>query len=182
MQRLAESLGIGTMTLYGYFRGKDELLEAVVGAATADAELPAVEGTWQEQMRAVVEAAHETLTRHPALVRIRFREPILGPGALRFGERVVGILRDAGFDDREAASGFRLIFTYVFGFAGLSPSGATERVRREAATAAAGLPPEEFPHLSATAAEWTHAMAGADEFRYGLDRILDGLQARLTAA
>src|SRR4051812_50158042 len=32
MRRLAEELGVGTMTIYGYFRGKDELLDAVVGA------------------------------------------------------------------------------------------------------------------------------------------------------
>jgi AcrR family transcriptional regulator len=179
MQRLAERMGVGTMTLYGYFRSKHELLEAVVDAAVQPTEAPDTDGTWQDQMRALVGVAHRTLTRHPALVQIRFREPILRSGALRFGERVVGILRQAGFGDREAASAFRLIFTYTFGFAGLSPARSTAQVRRQAAIAAAALPEDEFPNLTATASEWTQAMAGADEFYYGLDRILDGLQARL---
>jgi AcrR family transcriptional regulator len=179
MQGLAERVGIGTMTLYGYFRSKDELLQAVVDAAVGPAQPPTTEGGWQEQTRAVVDAAHRTLTRHPALVQIRFREPILRPDALRFAERVVGILRDAGFDAREAASAFRLIFTFTFGFAGLSPARTKAQARNQAAIAAAALPPDRFPNLIATASEWTHTMAGSDQFHYGLDRILDGLQARL---
>lgn len=179
MQRLAERAGIGTMTLYGYFRSKDELLQAVVDVAVKPAKRPGTEGGWQEQMRAVVDAAHRTLTRHPALVQIRFRQPILRPDALRFAEAVIGILREAGVEAHEAASAFRLIFTYTFGFAGLSPARATDQARKQAANAAAALPADEFPNLTATAAEWTQAMAGSDQFHYGLDRILDGLQAKL---
>src|SRR5437763_1516150 len=179
MQRLAGRVGVGTMTLYGYFRSKDELLEAVVDAAVRTAQQPRAEGSWQEQMRAVVGAAHDTLTRHPALIEIRFRQPILRPHALRFGERVVAILVQAGFGHREAASAFRLIFTYTFGFAGLSPARDADWARQRAASAAAALPGGEFPFLTATAPEWTRAMAGADQFHYGLDRILDGLQTRL---
>src|SRR5437660_6163927 len=57
MQRLAQHAGVGTMTLYGYFRSKDELLQAVVDAAVRPAERPSIEGDWQEQMRALVSAA-----------------------------------------------------------------------------------------------------------------------------
>lgn len=179
MQRLAESLEMGTMTLYGYFRSRDELLGAVAEAAVPPAQRPAPRGDWREQLTAVVETAYTTLTRHPALVEIRFRQPILGPHALRFGERVMDLLLEAGFESAEAASGFRLIFTYTFGFAGLSPERDAERARLRAAEAAAALPVEEFPNLRATAVEWTEAMAGAEQFRYGLARILDGLEARL---
>jgi AcrR family transcriptional regulator len=181
MGRLAERLGVGTMTLYGYFRNKDELLHAVVDVAVQPTELPRPDGRWRVHLRAVVGAAHSTLTLHPAIVEIRFREPILRPDALRFAERVIGILLEAGFDAREAARAFRLLFTYTFGFAGLSPARTTDEARAQAATAAAGLPPDDFPNLIATAAQWTHAMAGTDEFYYGLDRILDGLEARLEA-
>lgn len=184
MQRLAERLGIGTMTLYGYFRSKDELLEAVVDIAVKPSRgtpAPSTEGDWQQQMRAVVSAAHRTLSRHPALVQLRFQQPILRPEALRFGERIVAILRAAGFDPPEAASAFRLIFTYTFGFAGLSPERETERAREQAARAAAALPADEFPNLTATAQHWADAMAGGEQFSYGLDRILDGLAARLEA-
>jgi AcrR family transcriptional regulator len=179
MQRLAERVGVGTMTLYGYFRSKDELLQAVVDAAVRPAERPRIEGTWREQLRIVVGAAHRTLSRHPALVQIRFRQPILRPDALRFGERLVGILIEAGFPPPEAASAFRLIFTYTFGFAGLSPLASAPAARQRAAAAAATLDPDRFPYLTRAADHWTQAMAGTEQFEYGLDRILDGLEARL---
>src|SRR4051795_7522907 len=54
MQRLAQRLGAGTMTLYGYFRGRDDLLDAVVDAAVHGAELPRSPGPWREQLRATV--------------------------------------------------------------------------------------------------------------------------------
>jgi AcrR family transcriptional regulator len=183
MQRLAKRLGMGTMTLYGYFRDKDELLQAVVDAAvrTSAGSQPLV-GTWREQMSAHVHNAYRGLSRHPALVAIRFRQPILRPDALRFGEEIMRILLEAGFGADEAASGFRLIFTYTVGFAGLSPERAVRQSRRQAAAAAAALDPERFPHLTATAAHWTKAMAGAGQFAWGLERILDGLEVGLKAS
>lgn len=176
MQRLARKLGMGTMTLYGYFRDKDELLEAVVDAAVSPATARPLTGSWRGQMRTLVERAHATLSRHPSLVAIRFRQPILRPDALRFGERIMAILLQAGFAPPEAAGGFRLIFTYTFGFAGLSPERQAAQARRRAAAVAVALDSERFPNLSATAAEWTQAMAGPEQFRWGLERILDGLE------
>ena len=37
MRNLADRLEVGTMTLYGYFASKEELLEAMVATATEDA-------------------------------------------------------------------------------------------------------------------------------------------------
>ena len=93
----------------------------------------------------------------------------------------MGILLDAGFDKREAAQSYRLLFTYVVGFASLSPEQTADEARRQAAAAIAMLPPEAYPNLSQAAAEASAAMAGEEQFQYGLERILDGLEARLAA-
>lgn len=179
MRALADRLGIGTMTLYGHFRSKDELLDAVVDAAVGDSEPPAGDGHWKERLRQVVMHARTSLLRHPSLVELRVRRPVLRPEALRFSERSLQILRDAGFEVREATAAFRLLFTYTFGFAALSPAEATEDDRRAAAAALAALPPDEYPALTEAREEASRAMGGEDVFAYGLDRILDGLEARL---
>jgi AcrR family transcriptional regulator len=179
MQRVAEAVGAGTMTVYGYVRSKEELLDAMVDAAVEGVEPALGEGSWRRQLHDLAHVAHEMLMRHPALVQIRLRQPVLRPESLRFGEAVLRILHDAGFDSREATQAFRLLFTFVFGFAGLSPEQSVDRARRQAAAAIAGLPPEEFPHLTGAAAEASMAMAGEEQFEYGLERILDGLEARL---
>jgi AcrR family transcriptional regulator len=180
MQRVAEAVGAGTMTLYGYYRSKDELLDAVVDAAVEEG-VPATGGaSWRDQLHELAHVAHDMLNRHPALVQIRLRQPVLRPESLRFGEAALKILFGAGFDAREATQAFRLLFTYVFGFAGLSPEQTAEQAKRQAAVAIAALPPERFPHLTEAAAEAATAMAGEEQFEYGLERILDGLEASLT--
>lgn len=179
MRALADRLGVGTMTLYGYFRNKDELLDAVVDSAVGDSDATALDGDWREQLRTHVLDARRSLLRHPSLVELRVRRPVLRPEALRFSETALSILRGAGLDVRESTAGFRLLFTYTFGFAALSPAGSTEDDRRAALAALAALPPDEYPSLTEAREEASRAMGGDEVFEYGLDRILDGLETRL---
>lgn len=181
MRALADRLGIGTMTLYGYFRNKDELLDALVDSAVSDTDPPALTGDWPEQLREVVRYGRRGLLRHPSVVELRVRRPVLRPEALRFGEALLSILRGAGFDVGEATAAFRLLFTYTVGFAALSPADATAADRRAAREALAALPADEFPALTEAQDEASLAMGGEQVFEYGLDRIIDGLEARLRA-
>ena len=181
MRTLAERLGVGTMTLYGYFRSKDELLDALVDSAVGGTEPPPLEGAWTEQLREAVRHGRRGLLLHPSIVELRVRRPVLRPEALRFAETLLGILRDAGFEVGEATAAFRLLFTYTVGFAALSPAEATEEDRGAARAALAALPPDEFPALTEARDEASIAMGGEEVFEYGLARIIDGLQARLAA-
>jgi AcrR family transcriptional regulator len=181
MRRLAEGLGVGTMTLYGYFRSKDELLDAVIDAAVADREAFAFEGTWQEQIRRLMQRSRRRLSRHPALVKVRADRPVLRPEALRFAETGMTILRGAGFGRTDAARAFRLLFTYVFGYVSFSPEETAEQAKDESRAATAALPPDEYPTLRDASEELAEAMAGQETFDFGLDRIIDGLEAHLQA-
>lgn len=179
MRRLAAELGVGTMTLYGYFRSKDELLDAVVDAAVAEREPFSFEGSWQEQIRRLMRASRRNLSRHPGLVKVRAERPVLRPEALRFAETGMTILRRAGLPARDAARAFRLLFTYVFGYVSFSPDESAAEARRGARAAMAALPPDDYPTISATSEELADAMAGEETFDFGLDRIVDGLEAHL---
>lgn len=181
MRRLAEHLGVGTMTLYGYFRSKDELLDALVDAAVADREPVELSGTWQDQLRQLMQATRRGLTLHPSLVKVRAERPVLRPEALRFAESGVSILRGAGFGRQDAARSFRLLFTYVFGYVSFSPEETAEDARRRSREAVAGLPADQYPAVHDTAEELAEAMAGQATFDFGLDRIIDGLAAHLPA-
>ena len=180
MRRLAEHVGVGTMTLYGYFAGKDDLLDAVIDAAVADREPVALEGAWQDQLRQLMRGSRRSLSRHPGLVKVRAERPVLRPEALRFAESGITILRGAGFGATDAARAFRLLFTYVFGYVSFSPEASAEEARRASRAATAVLPPEEYPALHETAEELAEAMAGEATFDFGLDRIIDGLDAHLS--
>jgi AcrR family transcriptional regulator len=179
MRRLADHLGVGTMTLYGYFRSKDELLDAVIDAAVAEREPLSFDGTWQEQIRRLMQGSRRNLGRHPGLVKVRADRPVLQPEALRFAETGMAILRRAGFGRTDAARAFRLLFTYVFGYVSFSPDETADEARRESRAATAALPADEYPTLSESSEELADAMAGEETFDFGLDRIIDGLETRL---
>ena len=182
MRRLAGELGVGTMTLYGYFRNKGELLDGIVDAAVEDAEDLRSDGHWRDSLRAAALTARGNMLRHPALVELRFRRPVLRPEALRFAETIMAILTEAGMPRDEAARAFRLLFTFLFGYAALSPVGGEDAAARSARSALAALPPDRYPALTAAVEEAAAAMAGEETFVFGLDLILDGIAARLEAA
>jgi AcrR family transcriptional regulator len=179
MRRLADELGIGTMTLYGYFRDKDELLDAVVDAAAARIEVPRRRGTWKSQIRALMEQIRTALTEHPIGVLLRLERPMWSPGALRVSEAGVRILREAGFSRAEAARAYRSLFNYTFGFAAFSPREVSEEVRRKALAALAALQQDEYPALIDARSELADAVGGEAQFHHGLDLLLDGLEAKL---
>jgi AcrR family transcriptional regulator len=179
MRRLADELGVGTMTLYGYFRSKSELLDALmdVSVTTERADL-AGEGDWRARVAELARAMRNWLESHPALVQIRMQQTMTRPRQFAVTERVVEALLDAGLDKAEAARAFRVLFTYVFGYVAFSPAAAADPARREVRAAMAALPPDDYPLLSSMADEAAAAAAGDEQFEYGLELILDGVEAR----
>jgi AcrR family transcriptional regulator len=178
MRRLAEELGIGTMTLYGYFRNKRELLDAVIDAAAEDFVPPPRRGGHRTRLEAYMRATREWLLRHPALVQIRGTEPIVRPSAFRVSEIGMQLLLGAGLEPDEAARAFRVLFDYVFGTVAFSGAEPTAEQRRAIEAAVLTLPPDEFPALRAAVASAGPALGGSEQFEYGVARLLDGLDIR----
>jgi len=178
MRRLAQELGVGTMTVYGYVRDKEDLVDAMVDVATEEITLPDPNGPWRERLRRLGLEWWRTLARHPTGVQLHLAlGPILNRAALRSTDAGLRALEDAGFRGEEAARAFRTLFVYVFGFAAFNsppPGGAAEeRVR----VAMASLPPDEYPAAVASAPHARVVTNTEEQFLYGLDRILDGLEA-----
>jgi AcrR family transcriptional regulator len=179
MRRLADELGVGTMTLYGYFRSKSDLLDALMDASATDVgDVVPDDAPWRERITALVRAIRSTLEHHPALIQIRLQRTMTRPRQFRVTEQVVRALIEAGLPRDEAARAFRLLFTYVFGFVAFSPSAATDSARSQVRAALAALPPEEYPLLSSMGEEAAAAAGGDEQFDYGLQLILDGIEAR----
>ena len=182
IRRLAAELRIGAMTFYGYFRDKEELLDYVVERAARDLSLPANEGPWRPRLQNLMETIWLSLSEDPSVVLIRSRKPLLTPSALRASESGLQILVDAGFDIEQASGAWRLLFTYVFGYAAFSSPEAAPEVKREWAEQMGALPGDEFPLISAAAAQLPEWMTGKGPFEFGLELILDGLELRLARA
>ena len=186
MRRLGQSLGVEAMSLYHHVPNKDRLLDGMVDRVFAEIELPTPGAPWRTAMRDRAASARAALNRHPWAIPLMQSRTAPGPATLRHHDRVLGTLRAAGFSLELAAHAFSALDGYVYGFAlqeaslpfdtsGQGPEGVTEI----AESILAGLPsPDEYPHL-AELTTWYVTNPGyayGDEFGYGLDLILDGLE------
>ncbi|MGH2922928.1 MAG: TetR/AcrR family transcriptional regulator C-terminal domain-containing protein [Solirubrobacterales bacterium] len=181
MRRLAAELGVAAMTLYGYFRSKEELLDLAVERGARRYDLSPGEGEWRERLRSLITTMWRSLVEHPSAVQIRASKPILSPAAMRAAEAGMTILREAGLDTRDSAAAWRLLFTYTFGYAAFSSKEPTAKMKRGWEREMSELPAEEYPLTSAAAGELAEWMAGAGPFEAGLELILDGIEARAAA-
>jgi AcrR family transcriptional regulator len=175
MRRLAQELDVWPMSVYRYFQDKDALLDAMAAAAAGDVPEPAADASWRDQMRALLDAARRSIASSPG-VAARLPRAFLTPSALRLSEAGMAILTRSGLSSEEAASAWRSLWTYTFGFATFQVESA-----RTVRAAVAGLPEDDYPVLAETANELSAALADDDEFDVGLELILDGIEERLPA-
>jgi AcrR family transcriptional regulator len=179
MRRLAQELDVWPMSVYRYFEDKDELLDALAASAVEAIALPSASDSWRAQLEALLRNARVGLGEDPSGISSRMGRAFLSPGALRVSEAGMRILRSAGFDPAEASSAWRALWSYTFGFATFRIAPAPDEALRQARMAIAALPDAEYPTLLASAHEFAHALVLDEEFEYGLERLLDGLEARL---
>jgi AcrR family transcriptional regulator len=176
MRGLARELDVGTMTVYGYFRSKDELLDAVIdaGAKRMEPERPA--GPWKAQLRELWLSIRQSLAEHPGVIELRFKRPIVSPGALELTEAAMQILRDAGFDSRTAARAYRILFIYTFGFSAFGPKESSLADSERTKGAISALPADRYPALREAAEEAAAAMGDSGLFEFGLEMLLDSIE------
>lgn len=182
MRRLGEALGVEAMSLYRYVSGKDDLLDGMVDAVFTEIDLPAGRD-WRAAMRMRAESVRVVLGRHRWAIGLLESRRAPGPATLRHHDAVLGMLRGAGFGPAGAAHTYALIDSYVYGFAlqeaslPLRDGEGTAELAREIAAA---IDPDRYPHLTWLTVE--HVLqpgyAFGDEFAWGLDLLLDGLDRR----
>ncbi len=105
MRAVADWVGIGAMTLYGYVPGKAELVElmldAVVGRTYEGHPAPGDVTPWPDAVRYIAQRSWDHLLAHPWLVEAPQGRPILGPGVCRTYEAELRPLDGIGLTDLE---------------------------------------------------------------------------------
>jgi AcrR family transcriptional regulator len=186
LRKVAAELDAGPMRLYGYLATKEELLDLMLDAVQA--EIRPTGANWREVLRSLAESTRQAVLRHEWLADLHGGRPSLGPNALARRESVIAAL--AGVDR-----------DLVFPVIGAVDAYAIGTVRREIAERRAerssGMDKREWqrangPYLDRAFAAGHHpALADVvrnaahhtpeHTFALGLDFVLDGIAARLTA-
>ncbi len=187
MRRLAKELGVEAMSLYHHVANKHALLDGMVDLVFAEIELPTGETGWKSAMRRRAVSAREALARHPWAINLMESRRTPGPANLRHHDAVLGCLRQAGFSVALTAHAYSLLDAYIYGFAlqeASLPFQTPEETAEVAQAIMAEFPADQYPHLTEIAVD--HVLQpGYDygnEFRFGLDLILDGLERAATGA
>jgi AcrR family transcriptional regulator len=181
MRKLGQELGVEAMSLYNHVANKEEILDGIVDVAFSEIDLPTGETDWKTAMRRRAFSAREALSHHRWAVGLMQSRVTPGPATLRHHDSVIGSLRKAGFSIEAAAHAYSVMDGYIYGFALQQQSLVYETSEQAGEVAQAFLRQfraGEYPYLAEMITE--HAMQPgydyADEFEFGLDLILDGLE------
>jgi len=181
MRTLAEGLEVAPMALYRHVANKDDLIDGMVDVVFGEVGLPSADGDWKRAMRRRAISLRDVLLRHRWAIGLMESRRNPGPASLRHHDAMIGSLRAGGFDMAMAAHAYSLLDSYIYGFALTKmnlPFETEEQVAEVAQTMLEPFSPDDYPNLVAFITE--HAMQPgydyADEFEYGLDLMLDGLE------
>ena len=182
MRRLGQHLGVEAMSLYKHVANKDEILDGIVDIVIGEIDLPSARADWRTAMRQRAISARRVLASHPWAIGMMESRSTMGPAAMRYVDAVIGSLRAGGFSIEMAAHAFLLLDSYIYGFVvqamGFSLDSPASPGEVAEATLQALLA-NQFPHLTEMAAEYVTKPGYDynDEFDFGLDLILNGLDA-----
>ena len=161
-----------------------EVLDGMIDVVFAEIEVPGAEVDWRSAMRARAVSARAALLDHAWAVGLMESRSAPGPATLRHHDAVLGRLRGAGFSLEMAAHAYSLLDSYTYGFVLQEvnlPFSGTDETHEVAGEMLESIPADEYPHLVELAVG--HVMLPGydygDEYDFGLDLILDGLERRV---
>ncbi|MDQ3054010.1 MAG: TetR/AcrR family transcriptional regulator [Actinomycetota bacterium] len=196
MRRIADELGVGTMSLYRHVPGKAELLDLMLdsvagepSAGRTDADPPPLTGGgWRASLEEFARGAWAQFHRHPWLLQVSQARPIMGPNEMLGTEAILAAIAEMGLSDGETVAVLSTVYAYVSGLA-------RNNVEYAKAASTTGVSDEDwwgaqapflekviasgdYPHLTrvSEAGAWEST---DDGFEFGLKCVFDGIEAQL---
>jgi AcrR family transcriptional regulator len=184
MRKLGQYLGVEAMSLYNHVANKDDLLDGMIDVVFGEIPLARANQHWRSAMRERAIAVRAALLRHPWAIGLMESRRRPGGATLRHHDAVLGLLRRAGFSVPLAGHAYSLLDSYIYGFA-LNEQSLPFDTSQDVAAVGQGMleqfPAGAYPNLTEFIME--HAMQPgydyANEFEFGLDLILNGLERTL---
>jgi len=201
MRRLADELGVATMTPYTHVANKDELLDLMRDAVAAEMILPEpIPDSWREALRAIAMRTKAAFEAHPWSLDATPRRPRARINRLRHVEQSIGIVLRLGVEPQQSRAILMSIDDYVVGYctrarsrqrmlASLGPEekqAALHHIHDPDPEVAAAIEAGELPIIKKIAgrANRKHPFGVPPDsgFEPGLDWLLDGIEASVAAS
>ncbi|PTL79877.1 TetR/AcrR family transcriptional regulator [Vitiosangium sp. GDMCC 1.1324] len=196
MRRVADELGVATMSLYTYVPSKAELIDVMLDTVYGETARPEeVAGGWRARLEQIARENWALYHRHPWMLQIATSRPVMGPNLIAKYDYELRAVSGIGLTEVEMDSVVSLVAGHVEGAA----RRAVEAAQAEQHT---GMTDEQWWAVHApllekvldasrypTAAR-VGAAAGATygaahdpqhAFEFGLQRVLDGIEVLIQA-
>lgn len=204
MRRVAERLGMGTMSLYTYVPGKGELLDLMLDTVYGERAVdPIGDGASpRERLEGLARGQWDFHERHPWTLYIASGRAVLGPNELDAYEAAMSVASGLGVSARDAVAIVDSIGLFVRGVArDAAEAESAERVTglsemewwtERDAILTGKMTDERYPTLGRLEAEGGFAVPDdtpnynlkfiLEDFEFGLQRLLDGIEAYVNEA
>lgn len=195
MRKVAEAVGVSPMSLYTYVPSKAELLDLMFDRVLGETRDPGEAAAgWRARLAFIARERWSLTERHPWLLDLALHRPPLGPNVMRKAEQAMATLEGTGLDPESMGLAAEALQNYVTG-ALQAAREAREAERRTGQTdeqwfASIGellegrLDPADYPVVQRLREGGRGKSAQGDpqaRFEFGLERMLDGLEAFIAA-
>ncbi len=189
-RRVADAVGISSMSFYTHIPGKTELLDLMLDAVAGEVlkDRPAFKpAEWRANLTRVAHDYRAFYLAHPWVIQLATHRPVLGPNTFRSADVALSAIEGLGLTDLEMDRVMTLVLDYVHG-------AVRNAAREKRVKDLTGMTDEEWWHRVApfletldfapypvlsrvgkTAGETYGAHDPEGAFAFGLERVLDGL-------
>src|SRR3954468_11136283 len=187
MNRVAKELGTGAMSLYRHVASKQELLALMIDAAIGTVPPTPAAGGWRVRLEHWAWSTVRAMREHPWAADAPVAGPPLAPNAVAWFEDALAAMDGTGLTPQEKPSIVLLLSGYVQNHVTVMADVAGAFLAADPDQAMRGYSDtlrrltdaQRFPalHEVLDAGVFDRADPPDDEFRFGLQRILDGIEA-----
>lgn len=191
MRKLAQELGVGTMSLYRYVPSKTELLSLMLDAVMGPDphQNASSRAGWRPFLEATAWGDRKLYLAHPWVLQANWTRPVIGPNSMAEMELILTEIRHLPLTDQQKMNVVTALDSFVSG-------AVRQELLWQSAAAESGMSDHEFwtnqvPRLElAMTSGRFPMMAGLavdtfdgsweDSFAAGLELLLDGIESRIS--
>jgi AcrR family transcriptional regulator len=196
MRRLGSRLGAAATAVYWHVKSKDDLVVLAGDEVFREIELPDVDEVgWRAAATAMAHDLYAVATRHPWLLSAMSTHLVYGPSKARVDDHMLGVYEASGLPQADADNAAIAVTTFVLGTALTEAADVAKGARLRRNGAADETVEERVAYVFEIAKQFPRLRARLHAFdvsdvvaprkrgiEYGLQALLDGLEAKLRAA
>jgi AcrR family transcriptional regulator len=187
MARVAEKLNVTTMATYRYVPSKEELIDLMIDAAFSNPPTGGV-GDWRRDLKSWARAELAMLQARPWMIETVLKRVAIGPNWVAWLDAAFAALTRTPLRTSEKFAAIVLIDGHVRAAAQIAFGAVGEWQENFSQVLASAVSDPRYPALgralqdAAQEPQRSDSEQMAEQFEFGLERILDGIQSFIDTA